>query len=116
MTTGARRIVRQPAIDVLAKAMTEDQLQEAITGMCDHLRIKWHHETDSRKSKAGFPDLVLCGKRVAFWELKSQGGRVRPEQNEWLTAILRAEFGQARVVRPMGLLDGSVQEWLRALR
>lgn len=110
------RIVRGPAVEVMAKAMTEQQLQDAITGMCDHLKIRWHHEVDSRKSKSGFPDLVLAGRRVVFWELKTATGRVTPEQNAWLTAVVRAEFGQARVVRPMDLLDGSVQEWLRALR
>src|SRR5437870_3667773 len=82
--TDASRIVRQPAIDVLAKAMTEAQRQDAITGLLDHYRIPWHHETDSRRSKAGFPDLCIFGRRVVFWELKTQRGRVTPEQNALL--------------------------------
>lgn len=116
MTTGERRIVRQPAVDVMAKAMTEEQLQDAITGMLDHFRIPWHHEVDSRKSKRGLPDLIIFGRRIVFWELKTQGGRVTPEQNALLSRIVRAENGSARVVRPLDLLNGSVQTWVRGLR
>lgn len=117
MTSRARTIVRdQSAIATAAKAMTEAQLQDAITGMLDHYRIPFHHETDSRKSKAGFPDLCIFGRRIVFWELKTQGGRVTEDQHRILTRIVRAENGSARVVRPMDLLDGSVQEWVRGLR
>lgn len=109
-------IARGSAIDVAAKAMTEDQLQEAITGMLDAYGIPWHHETDSRKSKRGLPDLLIFGRRIVFWELKRQKGRVTPEQHALLTRIVRAENGSARVVRPIDLLDGSVQAWVRGLR
>ena len=109
-------VVRGSAIDVMARAMSEDQLQDAITGMLDHHHIPWHHETDSRKSKRGLPDLIIFGRRIVFWELKRQGGRVTQEQHAILTRIVRAENGSARVVRPMDLLDGSVQTWVRGLR
>lgn len=68
--------------------MTEAEFQQRITDMCDWLHIKWHHETDSRRSKAGFPDLVLCGRGgVAVVELKSDKGRVSAAQEEWLDAL-----------------------------
>lgn len=108
-------VARGSAVDVTARAMTEDQLQQAVTGMADHLRIRWHHEVDSRRSKAGFPDLVLVGARVLFVELKTQRGRLRPEQNEWLSALLRAQGVSACVWRPMDLLDGTVERTLRDL-
>jgi len=104
------------AVTTMAKAMTEDELQDAITGMLDHHGIPWHHEVDSRKSKRGLPDLLIFGRRVVFWELKTQTGRVTPEQHTLLTRIVRAENGSARVVRPMDLLNGSVQAWVRGLR
>ena len=104
------------AVDAMAKAMSEAELQDAITGMLDHYRIPWHHETDSRKSKKGLPDLIIFGRRIVFWELKKQGGRVTPEQHELLTRIVRAQNGSARVVRPMNLLSGDVQTWIRELR
>lgn len=113
---GVTTMARGAAVDVMAKAMTEDQLMESITQMLDVYRIPWHHETDSRKSKRGFPDLVIFGRRIAFWELKTQTGRVTPEQNAILSWIVRAENGSARVVRPMDLLKGDVQTWVRRLR
>jgi len=109
-------IARGPAIEVAAKAMTEAQLQSAIEGMLDHYGIQFHHETDSRRSKRGLPDLLIFGRRIVFWELKTQRGRVTPEQHALLTRIVRAENGSARVVRPLDLLNGSVQEWVRGLR
>ena len=51
---------------------------------------------------AGFPDLVLvhpCWHQTLFVELKSERGRVRPEQELWLEA-LREAGQQAMVWRP----------------
>ncbi len=79
--------------------MTEAQLQQRITDLADWLGIRWHHETDSRRSKAGFPDLVLVGNTVVFVELKAQRGRLRPEQEAWLDALTRAGV-EAHVWRP----------------
>lgn len=48
----------------------------------------------------GFPDLVCCGRgRVIFVELKSQQGRIRPEQQQWLDS-LQAVGAEAYVWRP----------------
>ena len=71
--------------------MTESEFQKQVTDLCDWLRLKWHHETDSRRSKAGFPDLVICGPGgVIFAELKTKAGRLRPEQQEWIEALEEA--------------------------
>ena len=45
---------------------------------------------DSRRSPAGFPDLVAVHARTGellFAELKSARGRVSPEQQEWFAAL-----------------------------
>lgn len=68
--------------------MTEAELQQRITDLCDWMKLTWHHETDSRRSKAGFPDLVIVGPGgVLFAELKTEKGRVSPEQQVWLSAL-----------------------------
>lgn len=71
--------------------MTEADFQRKITDLCDWLGLKWHHETDSRKSKKGFPDLVIAGEGgVIFAELKSKRGKLTDSQGEWLGTLLAA--------------------------
>lgn len=71
--------------------MTEAQFQRRITDLCDWLRLKWHHETDSRRSKSGFPDLVIAGPGgVAFAEVKTEKGRVTKGQSEWIEMLTLA--------------------------
>ena len=54
----------------------------------------WHayHTYNSRRSAAGFPDLVLAREgRIIFAELKTQRGQLTPEQDDWLAALAPAE-------------------------
>ena len=65
-------------------------------------RLWWWHDTDARRNRAGFPDLVIVGAfgRGAIWrELKTQTGRVRPEQHDVLTRLTAAGC-DAAVWRP----------------
>jgi len=80
--------------------MTETQYQQRITDTCDLLGVTWHHETDSRRSKAGFPDLVLVGNRVIFAELKTQRGKMSPQQRFWASALTNAEGVEYHLWRP----------------
>lgn len=67
--------------------MNEAEWQQRITDLCDVLGLAWHHETDSRWSKSGFPDLVICGPGgIIFAELKTDEKRskVSPAQEKWL--------------------------------
>ena len=60
-----------------------------------------YHTHDSRRSTAGFPDLVLVRPPVVlFAELKSESGTLRPEQEAWLRKLARCEGVGARVWRP----------------
>jgi hypothetical protein len=71
--------------------VSEAEFQKRITDLCDWLHLKWHHETDSRKSKKGWPDLVIAGpNHVIFVELKTDKGRVSAEQQQWLDTLERA--------------------------
>lgn len=46
------------------------------------------HPYDSRRSTAGFPDIVAVRRtRVLFVELKSATGRMRAEQIVWATTL-----------------------------
>jgi len=49
-----------------------------------------YHTYDSRRSTAGFPDLVLARPpRVIFAELKTETGIVDPAQRAWLDVLGR---------------------------
>lgn len=80
--------------------MSERELQDAVLELAVMLGYLAYHTFDSRKSVAGFPDLVIVGHgRSIFIELKSAKGPVRPAQREWLSAL--ASAGQeVHVVRP----------------
>jgi hypothetical protein len=79
--------------------MSEADWQKRITDYCDVLGLKWHHEVDSRKSKSGFPDLVIVGLSVIYAELKRENGKLEREQAEWLKALRDAGV-EAFVWRP----------------
>lgn len=73
--------------------MTEGELQKSVETLLDLCGWKFHHETDSRKSRAGFPDIIAVhpGGRMLLVELKghdSRGrlGKVTDRQQEWLDA------------------------------
>ena len=73
----------------LLASITEKQFQDNVLRLA--ALCGWeqrYHTHDSRRSDKGFPDLVLCRwGHLIFAELKSQKGRVRPEQHEWLDAL-----------------------------
>jgi hypothetical protein len=80
--------------------MTEAQYMRRITDYCDLLGLLWHHETDSRKSRAGWPDLAICGPSgLVLIEVKREDGRVSLDQKRWLNA-LRNAGASAVVARP----------------
>lgn len=47
-----------------------------------------HHETDSRRTSEGWPDLVLVrGAEIIIAELKSEKGKVTVAQGVWLDRL-----------------------------
>lgn len=99
---------------VLASAMTEDELLDAITQAATFLGWRWMHVRRSDlaivQGHQGFPDLCLARRgRVLFLELKRQAGTTSPDQDAWLSELnggsIRALSGadgwiDALVVRP----------------
>lgn len=61
--------------------------------------LVWH-DRDSRGNDAGLPDLLLLRDlQLLWWELKTNHGKVRPEQTAFGARLIRA--GQDwRIVRP----------------
>lgn len=83
--------------DTATKLMCEAELQSAVTDMLTLYGWKWHHETDSRKSRRGFPDIIAVHPtgRLLLIELKGYDkrgrlGKVTPEQQGWLEVWHRA--------------------------
>lgn len=57
-----------------------------------YLGLRWHHETDSRRSKAGFPDYCIVGPHgVMFLEIKSSKGKATAQQDAWVGDLAKAE-------------------------
>lgn len=93
--------------------MREADLQAMVVQAARYLGWTVYHTHDSRRSEPGFPDLTLVrAGRLAFVELKTARGRVRPEQAAWLALLAEVPGVVARVVRPADL-DEIIEEVLR---
>ena len=67
---------------------TEKAFLDAVVELATLCQWLVYHTYDSRRSQAGFPDLVLVKKKqLIFAELKTNKGRLRPEQREWLDML-----------------------------
>lgn len=103
-----------PAQQKMADKMPESALQEAVQHRCDALGLLWYHVNDSRRDNPGMPDLLIVGKVTLFVELKSMRGRLRPEQDAFMTA-LQDSGQQVLLWRPEHLFDGAIDRTLRAI-
>lgn len=82
--------------------MSEAAWQRIVVELAHHLGWSHYHTHDSRRSAAGFPDLVLCRERMIFVELKSEVGKLTAEQVEW-SAILNKARQEVYLWRPSDL-------------
>lgn len=73
----------------MAKAVAEKSAQAMIVELATLRRWRSYHTFDSRKSSAGFPDLVLLRDRVVYAELKRVGEKPSKDQVEWLDELAR---------------------------
>jgi hypothetical protein len=97
----------------MAGLMTEDQLQMSVVQLAGLCGWEWFHDEDSRRNRAGLPDLILVrGHRLLWRELKTTTGRVRPDQKRWI-ALLQAAGEDAGVWRPAQWFDGTIRKELR---
>ena len=65
-----------------------------------------YHTYDSRRSQAGFPDLILLrdGRGFAI-EVKVERGVVRPTQQAWLDAFALVPGFESMVARPSNFVE-----------
>lgn len=107
-----------PAQALIARQMTERELQDNVIACAETLGWLVYHTHDSRRSPAGFPDLVLARDgRLILAELKTERGRVRAEQAAWLAALGEVDANRGGVEvyiwRPSHWLSGEIEAILR---
>jgi hypothetical protein len=96
--------------------MSERDLQSHVVEACRAMNLFHYHTHDSRRSPAGFPDLVIVGPAgVLFRELKANAGVLSAEQTDVLGRLRRAG-ADAAVWRPLDWASGVVIAQLMALR
>lgn len=79
----------------------EKQFQEWLRQAAFRFRWKYHHETDSRRSPAGFLDTELVrSNRIIKAELKMPGKYMTPKQKEWFEAYERIPGVEVYLWRP----------------
>lgn len=88
--------------------MTERELQTAVLDLAGLLGWLAYHTFDSRRSQAGFPDLVLVRERIIFVELKTEKGQLTEAQKHWRELIEGAE-GEYHLWRPADLQNFATQ-------
>lgn len=68
--------------------ITEKQFESQIKDLAKLYGWLYYHTWRSIHSQAGFPDCVMArGFRLIFAELKSEKGKVSPEQQKWLDVL-----------------------------
>ena len=83
----AAKILGQ-TVKVALALLSEKEFQAAVVDLAKRCGWLIYHTYDSRKSNAGFPDLVLVkGRVVLFLELKSQDGKSTAPQVTWGEAL-----------------------------
>ena len=83
--------------------MTEKELEALVKDAAATFGWLRYHTYDSRKSAAGFPDEVLVHptkELLMFRELKTDIGRVTPDQMTWQNALVNCGPPSVEVWRP----------------
>jgi hypothetical protein len=81
--------------------VTEKELRETLVRAARNFGWRVYFTWSSMHSPAGFPDLCMVkGDRLVFAELKTEKGKVTPEQQAWLDALEACRLGaQERVTQ-----------------
>jgi hypothetical protein len=92
MSDDAQRITIAEYSSYIQNTTTEKEFQRVVCDLSVLLGWRKYHTFDARRSDLGFPDLVLVRDTVLlFVELKTEKGKVRPEQESWGQALVQVE-------------------------
>jgi hypothetical protein len=96
--------------------MPERELQGLVAEMCAHLGLLHFHVHYAKHMRAGWPDSTIIGAgKVIFRELKSEFGRLTPEQR-LVGERLKSAGQDWRVWRPSDWISGAIETELRLLK
>lgn len=83
------RVIEAPAAPPLG--VSEAAFQRLVTDLAEWCGWHWTFNADSRRTQAGVPDLLLMRGRKCLWrEIKTESGKLRPEQLAFGQRLLRA--------------------------
>tara|TARA_R110000744_G_scaffold154674_4_gene269775 strand:+ start:155 stop:550 length:396 start_codon:yes stop_codon:yes gene_type:complete len=97
----------KPKVDEVYYYISEEDFMRSVIKIASDCGWFVYHTPDSRRSQAGFPDLTLVSRTgdIIFTELKSQKGRIRKEQQEWLDRLRENGHIDVYLWRPSDLQD-----------
>ena len=113
MTSAQTSMLPPDYLAAQVEAMTEAELSEKVRVMCEAFGLMAFHTRDSRGTRAGYPDwhIVAPGRGHMWRELKSNRGRLTPEQSAVLDAL--HNLGEdANVWRPEDWYTGRIRDEL----
>lgn len=78
-------------INFTDRLLTEKQWQAQVEQLARLIGWMCYHTWNSMRSSAGFPDIVMVkGNEIIFVELKTNKGKLTPQQVKWLDALCAA--------------------------
>jgi hypothetical protein len=85
----------------VAPAITEAQFLRQVQHLAAMFSWRGYHPALSKWSERGWPDIALCRPpRLILAELKSEFGKVTPQQAEWLADLARCPGVEVYLWRP----------------
>lgn len=109
------RNTTRPPQPSMAARMPEKELQQLVSDLCGWLGLFHYHPRISTGSARGWPDSTIIGQRVIYRELKTQIGRLTPEQRV-VGERLKAAGADWGIWRPSDWLSGAIETELRLLK
>jgi hypothetical protein len=73
---------------MLNASLSEKEFQDTVVELAERRGWRCWHDNDARRNRPGLPDwLFLRPPRLIFAELKTEKGRLSPQQRSWLDAL-----------------------------